>query len=131
MKSKTETNTGRAGVAVDAIVRQFYIPNDIDRPCEDHIAERWEDGRLYYVSSDLRNRKEYYGMELFPATLVEQFGITLEIKNGALWGEQVSSSKAKYRDGRVRRWQGSQHFYIPLSNDQMRDCAGSESRNQK
>ena len=97
----------------------FRIVNDADRPSESFIAELREDEKLYYISAGLRDQKAFWGMNADQSTPVEDFGIRLEIRNGALFGEAVASSKAKYRDGRVRRWQGRQHFYIPLSNKQI------------
>lgn len=88
----------------------FYIVNETD--CPDHIrlAERQPDDTLNYVHPDLRNVKCYRGMPIDWATPIEDFGVFIQIENGTLRGSQLTTSTAKYSDGKERRWQGPAAF---------------------
>ena len=89
---------------------EFFIVNDFDRPWEELITERRSDGLLYYIHPRLRNKREYHGMNPTNPTPLKDFGITVEVEDGQFKGQYTHSPSATYRDGKLRRWQGSTHF---------------------
>ena len=99
------------------MTRRFYIVNDCDRPHESMIAELLGDGKLWYLDAEKRNR--YPGMSAAEATLVQDFGLRLEVCDDVLRGEVTGTpSTACYRDGKARRWQGSKTFCVDLPTAQ-------------
>ena len=94
------------------MIGSYYIVNDCDRPHESMIAEMVRGG-LWYLDPDKRNK--YPAMSLREATPVSSFGVILEEKDGVLRGGLLLDSVATYRDGRPRRWQGSERFEIKLT----------------
>lgn len=97
----------------------FFIVNRYDRPSADHIAERRNDGYLYYVHPKLRNEKKYWAMNPDDPTPLEDFGIRIMIEGGELHGKLVDPSRATYIDGRARNWQGDNEFSFDYPNDQV------------
>jgi hypothetical protein len=96
------------------MTRRFYIVNDCDRPHESMIAELCGDGKLWYLDAEKRNR--YPGMSAAEATLVQDFGLRLDVRGDVLRGEVTGTpSTACYRDGKARRWQGSDTFEIEIT----------------
>lgn len=89
---------------------RFYIVNECDRPCARLIAERIQDGKLSYINTELR--KQYPSMSMKYATPLESFGIEFIISGGFLIGGLIRDSKAKYRDGGARHWQGGDSFCV-------------------
>ena len=112
-------NTKQEPRPFDEKVRQFFIVNQVDRPCERLIAERRGD-KLFYVHPELAGKKEYHGMSMNDAVDVQDFGFELVVEGNELRGTQVYDSRAIYPDGKGRRWQGSQQFSIPLPNTKPR-----------
>ena len=88
----------------------FFIVNRYDRPSEEHIAERRENGYLYYVHPSLRNEIRYWAMNPDDPTPIEDFGVRILIEGGKLHGKLIDPSRATYLDGRQRKWQGSEEF---------------------
>lgn len=97
----------------------FFIVNDHDRPSEHHLAERRADGKFYYVHPDLWDVKAFHGMTPTSPTPVKEFGITVEIRHGLLRGDNEFDSRATYRDGRPRRWQGARRFSFSFPNAEL------------
>jgi hypothetical protein len=96
------------------MTRRFYIVNDCDRPHESMIAELLDDGKLWYLDAVKRNL--YPGMSAGWATLVQDFGLRLDVRDDVLHGEVTGTpSTACYRDGKARRWQGSDTFEIAIT----------------
>lgn len=89
---------------------RFFIVNHFDRPGPRLIAEKREDGKLYYVHPELRHKKQHWGMTSHDATPVEDFGITLVIDGHLLRGAQNRDSVATYPDGGKRQWEGAGVF---------------------
>jgi len=99
------------------MTRRFYIVNDTDRPHENMIAELCGDGKLWYLDTKKRNR--YPGMAPESATLVQDFGLRIEVRDDVLHGEVTGApSTACYHDGMTRRWQGSVTFDVDLQTAQ-------------
>jgi hypothetical protein len=95
------------------MTRRFYIVNDFDRPHESMIAELCGDGKLWYLDAEKRNR--YPGMSAKAATLVQDFGLRLDVRDNVLHGEVTGApSTACYGDGMARRWQGSKTFAVAI-----------------
>ena len=97
-------------------MKEFFIVNTVDRPCEDMIAFKREDGKLCYASSEPRLRG-YDGMDASRATPLGDFGLDIDIRNGRLVGRVVRGSTARYPDGLPRPWQGSNEFDVPLRKE--------------
>jgi len=101
-------------------MRKFYIVNEIDAPTERLIAEECN-GKLYYVHPDFRDDAHFGGMSMESATRVEDFGVDLCLERGypqgtSLSGFKIRPSEVKYKDGRVRHWQGSAIFRFELKD---------------
>jgi len=92
----------------------FRIVNDFDRPCEKLIARLRPDGKLDYVHPEICRNKHYKGMDASESVPVEDFGVTLCVRGDVLEGALERDSVVKYKDGRVRRWQGDGAFWFPL-----------------
>ena len=97
-------------------MKEFFIVNAVDRPCEDMIAFKREDGKLCYASSEPRLRG-YDGMDASRATPLGDFGLDVDIRNGRLIGRVVRGSTASYPNGSTRPWQGSREFVVLLRED--------------
>lgn len=92
-------------------LNKFFIVNETDRPCELLIAERRDDGKLYYINPILRKDKDFHGMPFREATPLENFGIEFEIENNDTFKGQLKNfSIATYEDGSSREWQGNESF---------------------
>jgi hypothetical protein len=91
----------------------LFIVNDFDRPDHKHLTIRKEDGLLYYVHPEMEKWK---GMSVDRATPLEDFGVTCHVELGILHGILTDeSSRATYRDGRPRRWQGPERFSFVMN----------------
>ena len=93
---------------------QLFIVNDFDRPQAKHIARQGRHGKFFYVHPLLRNVKQFHGMTPTDPTPVSDFGISLEIRDGAIYGKLDRESVATYRDGKPRKWQCESEFKITL-----------------
>jgi len=88
---------------------RFFIVNDVDRPCEELIAER-RGNKLVYIKD-----KNWPAMIVTKWTVsVEDFGIKLTESGGWLHGEKIGPSASRYYDGRIRGWQWEPRFKIKL-----------------
>jgi hypothetical protein len=96
----------------------YYIVNEFDRPYERLIAAMGADGKLYYISRvDDPSLMRFDGMTAERATPLEDFGIRIEEDTpvqGKVTFTLVAESKALYRDGSPRRWQGSSWAVITM-----------------
>lgn len=97
-------------------MKEFFIVNSTDKPCEDLIAFKRPDGRLAYAV-DIQRLREYDGMYAGRATPLEDFGLEIDIQNGRLVGRVVCGSTARYPDGSTRPWQGSREFDVLLRKE--------------
>ena len=97
-------------------MKEFFIVNTVDRPCEDMIAFKQPDGRLAYAT-DIPRLRGYDGMDASRATPLEAFGLEVAIKDGLLVGRIVRESTARYHDGSPRPWQGSREFDVLLRKE--------------
>lgn len=88
---------------------EYYIVNEIDRPCERLVTVE-RDGLLYYIHPDLVHHKG--GMSKEQATRVEDFGITVRESGRCAFFTQTKKSRVLYSEGGVREWQGSESFII-------------------
>jgi len=98
---------------ITELVSRLYIVNHTDRPSEDHIAEKREDG-FYYIHPKLRKVKIYHAMQPTNPTPLKDFGVYVEVELGRLSGRLFGGSVAKYIDGRPRKWQGENTFSFRL-----------------
>ena len=97
-------------------MKEFFIVNAVDRPCEDMIAFKQPNGRLAYAV-DIPRLRGYDGMYAGRATPLEDFGLDIDIQNGRLVGRVVRESTARYHDGSPRPWQGSREFDVLLRKE--------------
>lgn len=96
----------------------FYIVNCFDRPEERLLAEKRSDGKFYYIHPDMRDDKQYWGMNPDNPTAVEAFGLMVDVKAGVLVGASDGSLvSAVYEDGRPRKWQGSTFFSFYVKSE--------------
>ena len=96
---------------------QFFIVSDYDAPNSHTIAERRADGKFYYIHPTLANEKEYHGMTPSNPTPLEDFGIRWLIEDGQFKGALLDVSRAKYSDGKARKWQGMKKFSFSLASE--------------
>lgn len=94
-------------------MKEFFIVNTVDRPCEDMIAFKQPDGSLAYAA-DIQRLRGYDGMDASRATPLGDFGLDVDIRNGRLVGRVVRGSTARYPNGSTRPWQGSREFDMLL-----------------
>lgn len=97
-------------------MKEFFIIDRFDRPCEDLIAFKQPDGRLAYAV-DTPRLLGYDGIVARHATPLEAFGLEVHVQNGRLVGRIVRESTACYSDGSLRPWQGSNEFSVPLRKE--------------
>lgn len=97
-------------------MKEFFIVNTVDRPCEDMIAFKLPDGRLAYAT-DIPRLRGYDGMDASRATPLGDFGLDIDIRNGRLIGRIVRGSTARYPNGLTRPWQGSREFDVLLRKE--------------
>ena len=97
-------------------MKEFFIVNTVDRPCEGMIAFKLPDGRLAYAT-DIPRLRGYDGMNASRATPLEAFGLEVAVKDGRLIGRVVRGSTARYPDGSTRPWQGSCEFDVLLRKE--------------
>jgi hypothetical protein len=98
---------------------EFYIINDVDRPDQRHVCQTINKDNLEYIHHDLKNWNADIG---YPFTLTYNkqatnlltFGFDITIKKGKAEFTKVRSSRAKYKDGTHRPWQGSTIFTLDL-----------------
>lgn len=93
-ESTKNDQTTKLPPSAGATYAGFFIVNDFDRPDEERIAERREDGKFYYIHPNLRNIKRYRGMTPTNPTPLEDFGIWMEIRDGKFRGKLVDPSQA-------------------------------------
>lgn len=98
---------------------KYYIVNEFDRPYERLVAGEYN-GKLYYLSRALEpGLKQYDGMGLDSATLMEDFGFDISENDNSVIFDLVRMSKVEYRSARIgekaiRPWQGMENFSLPL-----------------
>lgn len=100
---------------------EFYIVNDVDRPCPEHVAQRRGD-RIHYIHRDLRDREAYSeGFPLDRATPLGDFGIEVVADGPSGIAKFVlrRNCTATYADGRPRKWQGRTMFHLELLGSDM------------
>lgn len=97
-------------------MKEFFIVNSFDRPCEDLIAFKQPDGRLAYAV-DIPRLSGYDGMNAHHATPLEAFGLEVRVQNNRLVGRIVRESTVRYPDGSTRPWQGSREFNVLLRKE--------------
>ena len=102
---------------------EFRIVNDVDRPSEELIAKLAPDGKLYYLHPTLAGNANFAkGMDASESTSVEEFGVELQLRGRKLYGHRLGASRAKYRNGNPRYWQGAASFSLELPNS-TRGCS--------
>lgn len=89
---------------------KLFIINAYDRPSESLIVEQGEDDLFYYIHPDRFERWEDKGLVGSNPTPLEDFGVDAKLADGYIIGTRNRPSVAKYKDDRVRPWQGSQNF---------------------
>ncbi len=83
---------------------KFVIVNDMDRPDKYHVAQIVGKDKAAYLHTDLRNHEK---MTLNTQTTnIEKFGFYVKVINDVAWFVKTENSKATYKDGRTREWQG-------------------------
>ena len=96
-------------------MNEYYIINEIDRPDADHVVQKINDrGECCYISERL---KKWATLQLRDnSTNMKDFGFDIDeiIKSGikvTMFTKQ-RASKATYRDGEIRQWQGEPVFTL-------------------
>lgn len=96
----------------------YFITNEADRPFEEHITKKNEDGSLNYIHPRLAHIPTFHNMRFPDATPVADFGVLLLELDGDLVGVVIGESVVTYKHGRSegkpRQWQGRPHFSFPL-----------------
>jgi len=98
----------------------YFITNEADRPFDEHITKRNEDGGLNYIHPRLAHEPAFHNMRFPDATPVSDFGVLLLEMDGDLVGVVIGPSVAIYKHnrsaGKVRNWQGPHFFRFPLDS---------------
>lgn len=98
-------------------IPELFIVNEIDRPDERHVVQRIGPNQYKYIHPDLENWRMMERDD--GATSLADFGIEWVFfeRNGvthiSCWVRTFS--KATYKDGKPRHWQGSERFYLPYT----------------
>ena len=102
-------------------MKEFYIVNDVDRPDERHVVERFIGRKGAYIHPDLRkwNDNNGYFQIVSGCTNIKDFGFSIEIIKNTNTGikdrvtfNKTGPSTATYKDGRKRPWQGKNSFSL-------------------
>ena len=91
---------------------QHAIVDDGDRPDRRTVCQKV--GNIFYYS--LRHiREELKPHKIKPKrpTFLEDFGFKITDHGEEFYFEKVSPSHATYADGKPRRWQGPDTFFLP------------------
>lgn len=106
----------------EAIKNQFFIVNETDKPCRRLVAEKREDGLLYYIfeSSSFLHA---HPMSADRATPLEDFGFVVYYNDEEKYYqfEKVNRETAQYPDGAKRSWQDSNclfQYHLPKIKDE-------------
>jgi hypothetical protein len=106
-------------------VKGYFITNESDRPFEEHVTKKNEDGSLNYVHPRLSRIPTFHNMWFPNATPVADFGVLLMEINGNLVGVVVGPSIVTYKygrsEGKLRQWQGQKFFSFPLPKPRSED----------
>jgi len=93
--------------------KKYAIVNDVDRP-EGKLVTEIVEGKHYYMSRYFDDsKKNYDGMQPRNPTFLEDFGFDIVEKEYQTEFIQTGESKATYKDGEQRRWQGEKEFVLP------------------
>jgi len=95
---------------------RFVIVNDVDRPYQELVAQDIN-GKCYHMMRSVPGyeyKKKYDALPSDAATDLEDFGFKILIREGCASFHLMKPSKAKYKDGSLREWQGLCMFELPL-----------------
>ena len=110
---------------------RFYIINEVDRPYARHVCELVNEGLCYMSRSTNPSMASYDGMSVRPdSTPVEDFGFTIEDHGDQIAFTKTSDSKATYKDGKPRDWQGERYFTLDAVNFDQLSFKGREQEEE-
>lgn len=89
---------------------RYAIVNDVDRPCEEFVAQLTPSGKLRYMNPRLAH---YPDFAADCATFLDDFGIVVIEGDSIVTFVQAATSTATYPNGDRRYWQGSKFFQMP------------------
>lgn len=89
----------------------LYILNDIDKPHEDLVCAVDENARLRYLHERFADEPTHKPTD--EATPLSEFGFQINALSKRYVCRQLTPSRATYRDGRPRYWQGAPEFELP------------------
>jgi len=94
---------------------KFYIVNEFDRPCPEHVCIKRGD-RLFYIHPILRDDTAFLkGIPIREdSTPVEDFGFDIKSTGDIVSFNKTNESKATYEGGDKRLWQGEAAFTIRI-----------------
>lgn len=93
--------------------KRYAIVNDVDKPQRRHVAEL-VNGKFYYMArAEDPYLKQFDGYPLEHPAWMEDFGFTIQETSERTLFIMESESKAVYRDGKPRYWQGELCFSLP------------------
>ena len=99
---------------------EFYIINDIDRPCPLLVVQTInKKGDAVYVHKDMKGWNERNGVfnlaDRNPSSL-KDFGFDIKIRMGGALVSfvKVAASTVLYKDGEIREWQGEHQFVLEM-----------------
>lgn len=98
--------------------KKFYIVNDVDRPCEQHVAQLTgpKKDKLRYIHESLRDWDEMDLRE--ESTPVEEFGFEIKRAHDRIMFFKTKHSSVFYPGGGRRLWQGGSFFCLtPLEGE--------------
>lgn len=93
--------------------KKYAIVNDMDCP-KPRLVTQIIDGKCYYMMRAVEDSlKQYDGMQPDRPTFLEDFGFKIIERQYQVDFIKVRESKATYKDGKIRHWQGELDFSLP------------------
>lgn len=89
---------------------EFFIINDMDKPCERHVVQKIGPHQYKYLHPDLANWNIMEDSKM--TTNMKDFGFSVTIEGNRVHFRQTGLSCAKYYDGSPRQWQGEDEFVL-------------------
>lgn len=94
---------------------KYAIVNECDKPHRRLVAEKLKDGTFgYLIRHEEPNYKSYNGMNPERPHFLEDFGFTITKEGNQVFFEKTHESKATYKIGEVRQWQGEHYFSFKI-----------------
>lgn len=95
------------------MLKKYAIVNDLDRP-ESRLVTQIINSKHYYMMRSIEeDMKKYDGMNSIRPAFLEDFGFQIIERENQVDFKLVNDSRATYKSGEIRFWQGEKEFSLP------------------